>query len=261
MKKQTVLITGASGGIGLELATLFERNGHDLVLVARSKDKLDEAASAFQSHHGITVHTIVHDLSRTDSARALYEEVRRRGISIDVLINNAGAGTWGEFWQTDLARETEILQLNVVSLVQLTKLFLQDMIKNRNGKILNVASTAAFQAGPLMAVYYASKALVLSFTEALANETRGSGVTVCALCPGPTETNFRSAAGMKKSMLFSRHLNLPSTEVARVGYEGLKRGKTVIIPGFKNRLIVQMLRLLPRSFTVDSVRKMQEARR
>ncbi len=260
-KNRTALITGGSGGIGLELAKLFAADGYSLILVSRTKDALEKIAEDFRKQYGITVKTIAKDLSRVESCREIYDQTVREGLRIDVLVNNAGAGTWGEFYATDLGRETEIMNLNVVSLVHLTKLFLKDMIQNRQGKILNVASTAAFQAGPLMAVYYASKAFVLSFSEAIANETRGTGVSVSALCPGPTDTNFRAAAGMKKSMLFSRHLNLPSEAVARAGYEGMKRGKEIVIPGFKNRLVVQMLRVMPRKFVVNSVRKMQEARR
>ena len=258
---KTALITGASGGIGLELAKLFAADGYSLVLVARSKDKLEEVSRDLKSHFGISVKNIVKDLSVVENCREVHEEISREGIRIDVLVNNAGAGTWGDFWKTELEAEMQNMRLNMLSLVYLTKLFLKDMIQNRHGKILNVASTAAFQPGPLMAVYYASKAFVLSFSEALSNETRGTGVTITALCPGPTDTNFRAAAGMQKSMLFSKHLNLPAAQVARAGYEGMKRGKVIVVPGFKNRLVIQLLRVSPRGFIRKAVRKMQEARR
>ena len=259
--QKTVLITGASGGIGLELARLFAADGHDLVLVARSAEGLERARRELESKFKISVTAISKDLSDTQACRRLYDKVTGLGLRVETLVNNAGSGAYGDFWTTDLDAEIRMMNLNMVSLVHLTKLFLKDMIPTRRGRILNVASTAAFQPGPLMAVYYATKAFVLSFSEALANETRGAGITVTALCPGPTDTNFRAAAGMKKSMLFSRHLNLPPGEVARAGYEGMKRGKTIVIPGFKNRLIVQLLRVVPRELVTRMVRKAQEARR
>ncbi len=260
-QRQTALITGASSGIGLELAKLFAEDGHDLVLVARSKEKLEHLAAGLSSRHGISVKVIVRDLSVIENCSRVHEELKREGLRVDVLVNNAGFGGYGDFWTTDLEHETRMMNLNMVSLVHLTKLFLTDMIQKGRGSVLNVASVAAFQPGPLMAIYYASKAFVLSFTEALANETRGTGVTVTALCPGPTHTGFREAAGMKKSMLFSSQLNVPVVAVARAGYEGMKRGRTIVIPGFKNRLLVQLLRVFPRSFVTKSVRKMQEGRR
>ena len=259
--QKKALITGASGGIGLELAKLFAADGYNLVLVARSKDKLQEIARDFEDCFKISVKIISKDLSVIDSCKEIYDELIREKIRVDVLVNNAGSGTWGNFWETDTAQELKMMNLNILSLVYLTKLFVKDMIKNKQGRILNVASTAAFQPGPLMAVYYASKAFVLSFSEAIANETRGTGVTVTALCPGPTETNFRAAAGMQKSMLFSKHLNLPPALVARAGYEGMKRGNVIVVPGFKNRMIIQLLRVSPRGFVRDAVRKVQEARR
>ncbi len=259
--RKTVLITGASSGIGLELAKLFAEGGHDLVLVARSKEKLESLASELSVRHGISAKVMVQDLAVVENCRHLYDALKRQGVRVDVLVNNAGFGGYGDFRGTDLEHETRMMNLNMVSLVHLTKLFLADMIQNGRGAVLNVASTAAFQPGPLMSIYYATKSFVLSFSEALSNETRGTGVTVTALCPGPTNTNFREAAGMKKSMLFSKHLNVSVETVARAGYEGLKRGRTIVIPGFKNRLIVQLLRVFPRNFVTNSVRKVQEARR
>ncbi len=261
MNKETVLITGASSGIGFELAKIFAHEKYDLVLVARSKDKLHQIAADLEKNHSTKVIVIESDLSIVDHCRQVYEELLRRGIQVDILVNNAGFGGYGNFWETDLESERQMIRLNVESLVCLTKLFLKDMIKNRRGTILNVASTAAFQPGPLMAIYYATKAFVLSFSEAIAEEARGTGVMVTALCPGPTETNFRAAAGMKKSMLFSKHLNMSAEEVAWIGFEGMKRGKAVVVPGFKNRLIIQLLRVSPRGFVRNAVRKMQEARR
>lgn len=259
--RQTVLITGASGGIGLELAKLFAADRHDLVLVARSSEKLHEIAAQFSKDYGVQVRVIVKDLSAVSSCLEVYEELKREKIEVHTLVNNAGVGGYGDFWQTDWPKERQIIDLNISSLVYLTKLFLKDMMGRREGKILNVASTAAFQPGPLMSIYYATKAFVLSFTEALAEELRGTGITVSALCPGPTETGFREAAGMKKSMLLSKSLTMDALSVAQAGYEGLKRGKRIVVPGFKNRLIIQMLRVMPRFFVTRTVRRMQEARR
>lgn len=255
------LVTGASGGIGLELAKLFAADRHDLVLVARSTDKLEAIAREFSAKHGIRARVFTADLSDPSACDRLYEAVRAEGLVVDTLVNNAGFGGYGDFWQTDLEHETRMMNLNVVSLVRLTKLFLRDMVRERRGRVLNVASTAAFQPGPLMAIYYATKAFVLSFSEAIADEARGTGVTVTALCPGPTDTGFRAAAGMKKSMLFSKHLNLPAGIVARQGYDGMKKGKTIVIPGFRNRLVATLVRFAPRKNVVRAVRKVQEARR
>ncbi len=259
--KQTVLVTGASGGIGLELAKLFAADGFDLVLVSRSEKALNVLAGDLQKKHGITAKVIAKDLSRVESCRELYDECARSGIRVDILVNNAGFGGWGNYWETDLESETRMMDLNMISLAQLTKLFLKGMVERRHGRILNVASTAAFQPGPLMAVYYATKAFVLSFSEAIAEELKDTGVKVTVLCPGPTETNFRKAAGMKKSMLFSKHLNMDVTFVAKTGYTDLMKGKVLSIPGFKNRLVMQSLRLAPRAFIRSSVKKMQEARK
>ena len=259
--KQTVLITGASLGIGLELAKLFAADHFDLVLVSRTEKALNVLAADLENKHGITAKVIAKDLSRVESCRELYDECVRAGIRVDILVNNAGFGGWGHYWETDLESETRMMNLNMVSLAQLTKMFLKGMVERRRGKILNMASTAAFQPGPLMAIYYATKAFVLSFSEAISNELEGTGVTVTALCPGPTETNFRNAAGMKKSMLFSKHLNMDPASVARTGYEDLMKGKVVSIPGLKNRMVAQLVRFSPRSVVRTSVRKMQEARK
>ena len=182
--KETALITGASSGIGLDLARLFAKDGHDVVLVARSEGKLREIAAELERDFGMTAHVIVADLAKPDAPQTL---VAQLPVDVDVLVNNAGFGVLGPFVETDLAKELEMIQVNVVALTHLTKLLLPPMVARRRGRVLNVASTAAFQPGPLMAVYYATKAYVLSFSEAIADELRDSGVTVTALCPGPTE--------------------------------------------------------------------------
>src|SRR6202790_2259799 len=196
-KDQTALITGASGGIGYELAKLFARDHYNLVLVARSAERLRRVAEELQGRSGVAVKTVALDLAEASAPRSLFDQLQREGVAVDVLVNNAGFGSIGEF--ASIAEE-EILgqiSLNITAVTHLTRLFLPAMLARRHGKIMNVASTAAFQPGPLMAVYYATKAYVLSFSEALANETGGSGVTVTAVCPGPTATAFQKRAGME----------------------------------------------------------------
>jgi len=240
----TALITGASGGIGYELAKLFARDHFNLVLVARSEDKLRRVADELKEH-GVTVKTIACDLSDRSAPKSLFDQLRREEIAIDILINNAGFGTHGEFAQTP---ESEILgqiDLNIRALTELTRLFLPPMIARRSGKIMNVASVAGFQPGPLMAVYYATKAYVISFSEAIANEVQGSGVTVTCFCPGATHTGFARRAGIEQSRLFSLGA-MSADSVARDGYRALMKGRTLAIPGAHNWLIAQSSRFAPR---------------
>jgi uncharacterized protein len=253
---QTALITGASSGIGLELTRLLARDGYDVVLVARSEAKLRELARELESQHGVSARVVVRDLAVPNSAQDVFEAAG----AVDVLINNAGYGLAGSFTETDLRKELEMIQVNIAALTHLTKLFLQPMIARRSGRILNVASTAAFQPGPLMAVYYATKAYVLSFSEAIADELRDSGVTVTALCPGPTATGFAGVAGMESSRLFKISKPMDSAAVARFGYEAMKRGKRVAIPGIRNKLLTQSIRISPRWMVTTIVRKLQEPR-
>jgi short-subunit dehydrogenase len=256
--KETALITGASSGIGLDLARLFAKDGHDVVLVARSEGKLREIAAELERDFGVTAHVIVADLAKPDALRTL---VAQLPVDVDVLVNNAGFGVLGPFVETDLAKELEVIQVNIVALTHLTKLLLPPMIARRRGRVLNVASTAAFQPGPLMAVYYATKAYVLSFSEAIADELRDSGVTVTALCPGPTETGFAAVADMTSTRLFNIAKPMSSAEVARAGYEAMKRGRRVVVPGLKNKLLTQSIRVSPRRMVTTIVRKLQESRR
>jgi short-subunit dehydrogenase len=258
--KQTALITGASSGIGLDFAHLFARDGHDVVLVARSEAKLRELARDLEQQHDIAAHVIVADLSKPDAPREVFEETRKRGLQIDVLVNNAGYGLGGKFGETDLQTELDMIQVNVSALTHLTKLYLAGMVARASGKILNVASTAAFQPGPLMAVYYATKAYVLSFSEAIAEELKGSGVTVTALCPGPTSTGFAAAADMTNSRLFKLTKPMSSMQVAQLGYHGMQRGKRVVITGFRNKLSAQSVRVTPRFVVTKVVRALQERR-
>ncbi|HEX4786176.1 MAG TPA: SDR family oxidoreductase [Candidatus Sulfotelmatobacter sp.] len=242
----TVLITGASGGIGYELAKLFARDQHDLVLVARSAEKLSQVAAELQAH-GVTVKTIVLDLALPVAPKFLYDQLQRENIAIDILVNNAGYGAFGEF---DAMPEEEILgqiHLNITALTQLTHLFLPAMLQRHAGRIMNVASTAAFQPGPLMAVYYATKAYVLSFSEALANEVRKSGVTVTCFCPGATHTGFAERAGTQDSRIFKQFGAMPADKVALDGYRALMKGRTVAFSGAHNWAVAQSVRFAPRS--------------
>jgi short-subunit dehydrogenase len=252
------LVTGASSGIGLDLARKFAAEKFDLVLVARSEDKLREVADGLAHEHGITATVLPADLARPGAASELVQALEVKGLTIEVLVNNAGMGMYGPFAEGELAEELRLLQVNVVALTELARLLLPRMIARGSGRILNVASTAAFQPGPLMAIYYASKAYVLSLSEALANEVAGTGVTVTALCPGPTKTDFFSRAQMEESRLAQRRAVMTSAEVARRGFDGLMRGKTVVIPGLNNRLLANAVRFLPRKTVTWLVRSAQE---
>ena len=249
---QTALITGASSGIGLELARIFAKNQCDLVLIACESDRLLQAAATLNAR------VIACDLADRQAPQAIHAELA--GIQIDYLVNNAGFGLGGHFSATDRQTELDMIQVNVTSLVDLTKLFLPAMVARRSGRIMNVASTAAFQPGPLMAVYYASKAFVLSFTEAIAEELTGSGVTVTALCPGPTASDFQRRAGLEHIKLFeNKSLTMTSAKVAEIGYRGMMHGKVIVIPGIINKLGVQSLRLGPRAIVRKAARKLQES--
>lgn len=253
----TALITGASSGIGLELAKLFAADGHDLILVARSNDALEKLAQELTGKHNVKARVLPVDLSLSSASNQIYEQLS--GVEVEFLINNAGFGTFGMVAETKESSLLEMMQVNIVALTQLTRLFLPGMIKRKRGRILNVASTAAFQPGPLMAVYYASKAYVLSFSEALANETKGTGVTVTALCPGPTLTGFQKRAHMEDSNLVSGNLPvMDAAGVARIGYHAMMKGKTLVIPGMTNRLLAFSVRLGPRKLVTAIARHLQE---
>jgi len=254
---KTALITGASGGIGYELTLLLARDGFDCILVARSRDKLDELAARLESEFRVKTLVVARDLSKPTAVDEIYEEVSAASMSIDVLVNNAGFPVYGRFVDTDWQAELDMLQVNVVALTALTKLFVRGMVERRNGRILNLASTAAFVPGPLMAVYYASKAYVLSFSQALANELQGTGVTVTALAPGPTRTGFQKRGVMEDSRLVRGQI-ADAKSVAAAGYRGMMRGKTIVIPGFSNKLIPWVARVSPRGAVTRVVRRMQE---
>jgi short-subunit dehydrogenase len=249
--RKTALITGASSGIGVDFSRLLSRDGYELFLVARSEAKLRELAKELGN-----AKVIVADLVSPDAAQRIFDA----SGAVDVLINNAGFGLSGPFVEMDLRKELEMIQVNVAALTHLTRLFLPPMLARKSGHILNVASTAAFLPGPLMAVYYATKAYVLSFSEAIADELRGTGVTVTALCPGPTATGFAEAAGMESSRLFKLVKPMSSEAVARYGVRAMQDGKRVAIPGIANKLSTQSIRVSPRRLVTTIVRKLQESR-
>lgn len=254
----TALITGASNGIGLELAKIHAAKGDQLVLVARNKSKLDELKIELEKTYKISIYTIGKDLSAMNAGQEIFDETSKQQIHIDYLINNAGFGDFGMFVETDWNKEAQMIQLNITALTQLTKLYLKEMVKRGSGKIMNVASTAAFQSGPTMAVYYATKAYVLSFSEAIDNEVRDKGVTVTALCPGATESGFQAAAAMEESNLVKGRKLPTSKEVAEYGYESMMKGRTVAIHGFMNYLLANSVRFIPRAMVVKVTRKLQD---
>jgi len=257
----TALVTGASSGIGLELAGFLARGRHDLVLVARNRERLETVAGGVAEEYGIRARILAADLSEPGAPAAIAAELSADSTRIDVLVNDAGFGAHGFFAAMPLEEQLAMIQVNVAALTHLTGLFLPGMLERRSGRILNVASTAAFQPGPLMAVYYATKAYVLSFSEALASETAGTGVTVTALCPGPVATEFQKRAGTEKGTLATGPLAVPARAVAFAGYEGMLRGDPLVIPGLGNRAVVQALRLAPRRLVTAISRRLQEKRR
>jgi uncharacterized protein len=258
MAVETVLVTGASSGIGAELARLFAKGSSALVLTARSVDKLEVLARELREKHGAAVRVIAADLAAADGPRGLLERLAQEGVQVDVLVNNAGYGGFGPFTETEWADKAGLLQLNVVSLTELTQRLLPGMVGRKRGGVLNVASTAAFQPGPFTAVYSASKAYVLSFSEALAEEVGGRGVTVTAFCPGATRTGFATRAAMDGSRLFQGKRLPDAASVAQAGYDGFRRGARVVIPGLRNKFLAQSVRFMPRRWVTRVVRRMQE---
>ena len=246
-KKRTALVTGASTGIGKELAHLFASDGHDVVLVARSAPKLEELAAELTKAHGIAAHVIAADLGEPSAPATLEEATKRRGLAVDMLVNNAGFGTNGAFLELDRARELQMIDLNIRALVELTHRFARPMRERRFGRIMNIASTAGFQPGPFMATYYATKAFVVSFTEALAFELEGTGVTVTCHCPGATATDFATTAGNDKSRLFQRSGVADPKSVATHAYRAMMNGDVLSVHGALNWLGVQGVRLAPRA--------------
>ena len=253
------LITGASGGIGEELAKVFAAHGFNVVLVARTEAKLRELGSALEHKHGIKAYAIAADLSDSKSPAEVMGKVAELGLSVDVLVNNAGFADYGQFAKSDLGKQMQMIQVNMATLTELSYRVLQGMLERGRGRILNVASTAAFMPGPLMSVYYATKAYVLSFSEALNEELKGTGVNVTTLAPGPVATGFQSRAEMEGSKLLQQRLNPPisAEAVAKTAYDALMNGKAVIIPGFMNQMQALFPRLLPRALVPGIVKNAQ----
>lgn len=254
-KSPVALITGASSGIGQALCEELAKDGYDLILAARSVEKMRLQGDALHRRYGVTVTVVGADLESLSGAEKLHAQIKERGICLNALVNNAGYGTFGEFKETELSATLGMMQLNMNSVVVLTKLFLPDLLQTQ-GKLLNVASTAAFQPGPFMAVYYATKSFVLYFSEGLACELEGSGVTVTALCPGPTASGFQEKAAMQASALV-KNKTLPSAQsVAASGYAAMKRGKRVHITGFVNNVLAQSIRFTPRNWVTALLKQL-----
>src|SRR5208282_5072060 len=254
---ESALITGASYGIGLEFSRIFASEGYNLVLVARSADRLRQLASELEKNHGTRSLILATDLTEPGASAYVQEQTTRAGIEVDVLVNNAGFGQYGKFAENDLEECLRQIQLNVTTLTHLTRLYLPAMFERKSGRILNVASTAAFQPGPLMAVYYATKAYVLHFSEAIANELQGTGVTVTCLCPGPTATEFQKRANIAGIRL-TRYGCMDARTVAEDGYRAMMAGKPLVISGFRNWLVAQSVRFSPRRMVTAIARKTQE---
>ncbi|MEW5814956.1 MAG: SDR family oxidoreductase [Spirochaetota bacterium] len=251
--KNTVLITGASSGIGAALAREFAINGHDLVLIARNTNRLETISSELRSQYGVLAKVIVRDLADRNSAEAIYRQLQNEKISIQILINNAGFNVYGEFIRTSLESELQLIEVMIASTTRLTKLFVKDMVTQGRGKVLNVCYTGSFAPGPLDAVYQASKAYMLSFSEALHEELRGTGITVTALCPGATETEFAQRANMSDTRLF-KGMTMSAESVAKIGLKAAMKGKRSVVAGFLNRLLVLSIRFLPKGTLLRTTR-------
>lgn len=244
---KTVLITGASSGIGLELSKIFARNNYNLVLVSQNEENLRKAASIIHKENTeITIYAIAKDLSKVSSPQEIFDYTIKNSIQVDILVNNAGIQVYGNFHDTNMDDILKLMNVNMFAMTKLTRLFVEGMIKRGHGKILNVASTGAFQPCPLNAVYCASKAFVLYTSEAIGEEMKGTGVTVTALCPGATRTNFAKRAKIENTKLFRGKVSEPS-KVAEMGYKGLMKGKSVVVTGVSNKLITQSVRIIPRN--------------
>lgn len=248
MPKYTVLVTGASSGIGMALARVFAQHGHSLILLARSRQVLESLSLELQTQYKVSAEVLEADLADPQGPENVVQEVRRRNLQVDVLVNNAGFGLMGPHAELDLRRQLEMVQVNITSLVHLTRLLLPEMLARNTGGVLNVASTAAFQAGPNMAVYYATKAFVLSYTESLHEEVAATQLHVSCLCPGPTNTGFGAAADMEGARLFKLGAQSASA-VAEVGFAAFQNNRTIAISGFKNMVLAFLVKLSPRSVT------------
>ncbi len=253
--KQTALITGASSGIGYALAEIFAEKGHNLILVARRETNLITLATRLKKENGIEAYVIPCDLSKPDASKSLYLEIKGLELTVDLLVNNAGFGDFGEFHELDWQKQADMIQVNITALTQLCHLFLPEMKKNEYGRILNIASSGAFAPLPFMSVYGATKAYVLSFSEALAEEVKPLNITVTALCPGATETEFAETAQAEKSGFFKRKMPTPH-QVAQYGYDKMMAGQTVAVHGLSNKILVTLMRLMPRKIVAKTSKHM-----
>ncbi len=245
MAKETVLITGASSGLGMGLAKLFAADGSDLVLVARREDRLIELANELKAEHGIEVHVLPKDLSKKSAPKEIFGHLKKEKIQIDVVVNNAGFGNKGTIAELDADLQMDMLQVNAAALTHLTSLFLPGIVERGYGGILNVGSLAGFQPGPNLAVYYATKAYVLSYTEALAEEITNPNIKISCLAPGPVRTEFGEKSDLEDSLLFKMSL-LDMEPVVEAGYQGFRKGKTIVIPGIKQQIVPFLNRFTPR---------------
>ena len=263
MNNSYTLITGASKGIGLELTYLFAKNKHNLILVARSKDLLEKMKLDIISKYNVLVEVFSCDLTKEEASSDIYNFTTCNNLNVDILVNNAGFGDYGYFVETSMQKNKDMIQLNITTLTDLCHLYLKDMIHKENGKIMNVASIASFLPGPLMATYYATKSYVLSFTEALSKELKGTGVSVTALCPGTTKTNFFDVANAneKNSNLLKNMKPADPKKVALYGYKKLMKKKVIALYGLSNRLLVFLIRLVPRSLVRSIAYKVQSKRK
>ena len=260
-QRPLAVVTGASSGIGEEIAGQLAARGYDLALIARRDDRLRQLADRLQTVHGVTCAAIVADLASGDDRDRLCEQLAADRHRLDILVNNAGFGTHGFFHETSLQRELELIEVNCAAPVHLTKRILPWMLERRRGWVLNVGSVAGFTPGPVMALYYASKAFLLSFSEALWEECRDTGVSVTVLCPGPVRTEFQRTAGIAPGARSSGAAPIPVEQVATAGIEGLLRGDRVVIPGYQNRIAAFLAKFTPRTRALKTVRAIQEARR
>lgn len=257
-KNKYAVVTGGTSGIGYELAKLLAADGYSLVIVARTENDLEEVARDIRQQFAVEVITLSKDLFDVKNAFSLYEEVRSRNIRTEILINNAGQGQYGEFTDTDILRELDVINLNISSLVVLTKLFLNDMLAAGSGKIMNLSSIASKVPGPWQSVYHGTKAFVQSFTEAVRSEVKDKGITVTALLPGATDTDFFNKADMNESKVVRDGKLAPAAKVAKDGYEALKAGEDMVISGLKNKMQVAMSAVTPDSQAADKMKKQQE---
>jgi uncharacterized protein len=256
--QQYALITGATSGIGYELGKLFAKDGYSLVIVARNQQELDQKAAEFSNAHNIQVVTIAKDLSQENAPFDLYNDVKSRGIQVDVLVNDAAQGQYGKFVETDIQRELEIIRLNIMSYLVLTKLFLKEMVARNNGKILQVASIGGKLPGPMQSVYHATKAFIVSHTDAIVNELKDTNITITSLLPGPTDTDFFNKAGMEHTKMVQEGSMSDPAAVAKDGYNALMSGDDKVISGLKNKMQVAMAEVLPDSVAAKQVAKQMQ---